>query len=205
MAGETWRAPEPGEKSVAARALGHSGSCAGWFEETHWLGKCLWERATVPTSSQPHFVPRTAGASAEREVRDDEKQSCAAGPSGMVGLQARSAHRSISALQRNPGLGQAHPAKPRQTTLDKPSFPHRHGRVAQARCVSVPLGVRNQTKLNSKTTALTLERFARSGILSVCECMCVQRRHQPSLGCLLARLDLCAGLMICLNCPVEIE
>ena len=104
----------------------------------------------------------------------------------MVGLQARSAHRSTSAIRRNPKLGQA---RARLTQPDQTKFPHRHGRVAQARCASVPLGDRNQTKLNSKTTALALERFARSGIFSVCVCMCVER-HQPSLGCLLARLDL---------------
>ena len=107
----------------------------------------------------------------------------------MVGLQARSAHRSTSAIQHNPKLGQARARLTQPDRARQTKFPHWHGRVAQARCVSVPLGVRNQTKLNSKTTALALERFARSGILSVCVCMCVER-HQPSLGCLLARLDL---------------
>ncbi len=118
----------------------------------------------IPTS----FRPANRRYRREREVRDDEKKSCAAGPSGMVGLQARSAHRSTSALQRNPGLGQAHPAKPRSTNQ---VFPTDTAESHRPRCVSVPLGVRNQTKLNSKTTALTLEHFARSGILSACVCM----------------------------------
>lgn len=86
-AGETWRAPDPGEKSVAARALGHSGSCGGWFEETHWLGKCLWERVTVPTSSQPHFVPRTAGIGAREKFEMTRRSLVRQGPAGWWGCR----------------------------------------------------------------------------------------------------------------------
>jgi hypothetical protein len=49
---------------MAAMGLGHSGSCGSRFGETHWLG-LLWERVTAPTSSQPHFLLRSAGVAAQ--------------------------------------------------------------------------------------------------------------------------------------------